>query len=479
VNNFDNPDLTWAWFDDFNDEVLLNISDGQADAFDTAVVTVLNVPPVIDVFDGPSEVVMEEEALFYMSFYDGFLDPIRGLIASSDTYEASFDWGDGTSNEFPLGIQEFSVLTSHVYFEAGEYIITIVVLDDDGGQAIMYWYINVVGALQYVDAGPDGELFEGSEFISNGSLADDSGTYTAQVDYGDETGIQDLLLNPGNVFDLQHIYYDDGVYEIVVTAYNEGYEWGSDVAEVTVHNLPPTIESLSAQTTDPIELGTPVQLTGEFSDPGLLDTHVALIEWGDGEASSFDIEQGTYLVSSEHVYAEAGVYLITLTVTDDDGDFDSESLDYYVVVYDPNGGFVTGGGWIIAQPGSYPSDPTLTGKATFGFVSKYKKGRTYPEGNTEFQFHAAGLNFHSHTYEWMVISGSKATYKGVGTINGEGNYEFKLTAIDGKKINDVDKFRIKIWDEDNNIVFDNNLGMPDDDDPVTALESGQITIHKK
>ena len=176
------------------------------------------------------------------------------------------------------------------------------------------------------------------------------------------------------------------------------------------------------------------------------------------------------------------MYQITLTVTDDDGGSDSETLQYYVVIYDPSAGFVTGGGWIIAQPGSYPADPTLTGKATFGFVSKYKKGQNQPEGNTEFQFHAAGMNFHSHTYEWLVVAGSKAMYKGVGTINGAGNYGFKITAIDGQKNGGggIDKFRMKIWDLDNNdaIVFDNNLGLSDDENPVTALSGGQITIHK-
>ena len=37
------------------------------------------------------------------------------------------------------------------------------------------------------------------------------GTYTAQVDYGDGTEVQELLLNPGNTFDLQHQYCDNGI----------------------------------------------------------------------------------------------------------------------------------------------------------------------------------------------------------------------------------------------------------------------------
>ena len=58
------------------------------------------------------------------------------------------------------------------------------------------------------------------------------------------------------------------------------------------------------------------------------------------------------------------------------------------------------------------------GKANFGFVSKYQKGAKVPTGETEFQFKAGDLNFHSTAYEWLVIAGAKAQYKGIGTVNG-------------------------------------------------------------
>ena len=77
-----------------------------------------------------------------------------------------------------------------------------------------------------------------------------------------------------------------------------------------------------------------------------------------------------------------------------------------------------------------------------------------PDGNTQFQFHAAGFNFSSTSYEWLVVAGSKAQFKGVGTINGEGVYKFMLTANDGNP----DTFRIKIWYEDaagEHVVYDN------------------------
>ena len=65
------------------------------------------------------------------------------------------------------------------------------------------------------------------------------------------------------------------------------------------------------------------------------------------------------------------------------------------------------------------NDLTLSGKANFGFVSKYKKGAKAPTGQTEFQFQTADLNFHSGSYGRLVVTGSDyARFKGSGTING-------------------------------------------------------------
>ena len=92
------------------------------------------------------------------------------------------------------------------------------------------------------------------------------------------------------------------------------------------------------------------------------------------------------------------------------------------------------------------------------------------------------MNFHSENYQWLVVAGAKAMYRGTGTINGEGNYGFMISAVDEKLTpsTDVDLFRIKIWDKDNGdlIVYDNMLGMDDDTDPTTAIGGGNIVVHK-
>lgn len=182
-------------------------------------------------------------------------------------------------------------------------------------------------------------------------------------------------------------------------------------------------------------------------------------------------------------FTQQGVYTVEMHVQDDDGAA-SNILTVMVTVYDPNGGFVTGGGWILSPAGASVLDPSATGKASFGFVSKYRKGSHTPEGQTEFQFKAGDLNFHSSAYDSgsLVVASYKAQYKGVGTLNGVAGYRFVLTAYDGQ-INGgagIDKFRMKIIREvDGAVVYDNAQGASDDIDMAnpTALGGGSIVIH--
>ncbi|MFL0683616.1 MAG: T9SS type A sorting domain-containing protein [Algoriphagus aquaeductus] len=152
----------------------------------------------------------------------------------------------------------------------------------------------------------------------------------------------------------------------------------------------------------------------------------------------------------------------------------------YLPIYDPNGNFVTGGGWINSPSGALVGTSTI-GKANFGFVSKYKKGSNQVDGNTEFQFNAGNLNFKSTLHEsgTLVISGKKATYRGEGTVNGVTGYRFTITAIDGHWNGGTgpDQFRIKIWGT-NGVIYDNGLGADDNSDDATTLGGGSIVIHQ-
>ena len=262
---------------------------------------------------------------------------------------------------------------------------------------------------------------------------------------------------------------------------------GNDVDEncdgIIELNVSPSIDSITAPT-DPIQINTEITASAVFTDPGILDTHTALFDWGDTTTSTGTVTEtgGSGTAIGAHAYATPGIYAITVTVTDNYGDSDQSSFQY-VVVYDPDGSFVTGSGSIYSPTGAYIADDTLTGKAKFGFVSKYKNGATVPTGKTDFVFQAASLDFHSDDINWLVVAGSNAKFKGTGTINGLGNYGFMVTAFDADvNVNDAkddDKFRIKIWDKNNAdaLVYDNQLGVAEDRELTTIIQTGSIVIH--
>ncbi|MEV6983695.1 Ig-like domain-containing protein [Sphaerisporangium sp. NPDC051017] len=246
---------------------------------------------------------------------------------------------------------------------------------------------------------------------------------------------------------------------------SDGREKATGTATVHVNNVAPKVGEVSTPLA-PQAVGTEIELSVRFTDPGD-DTHTCSVNWNDGSTSPGTVADAT--CRAKHTYAKAGIYHPTVTVTDDDGGAGTATAQA-VVVYDPSAGFVTGGGWINSPAGAYKADPALTGKANFGFVSKYKEGATTPTGNTEFQFHAGKLNFQATAYEWMVVSGTRVQYKGSGTINGSGEYTFELTAVDGGK---DDRFLIKIWDKaSGNVVYDNQIG-----EEGTALGGGSVVIH--
>ncbi|MEW6207063.1 MAG: kelch repeat-containing protein [Acidobacteriota bacterium] len=275
-----------------------------------------------------------------------------------------------------------------------------------------------------------------------------------------------------------------GTTQVLCTATDASGNSASCGFTITVENPAPTLSITGPPSGSVFPVNTTINFTGAFTD-NAGDVHAA--QWMfDSITQPATVNETTGDVTAAYSFITPGVYLVALTLSDQCGNSATANtvggLTALVVIYDPDGGFVTGGGWINSPLGAYAPNPALAGKANFGFVSKYQPGASVPAGETEFQFKVAGLNFHSTIYEWLVVAGARAQYKGSGKINGAGNYGFMLTAIDGQ-INGgggVDKFRIKIWDKNNGdaIVYDNQLGAADGDDPTTTLGGGSIVIHK-
>lgn len=172
-------------------------------------------------------------------------------------------------------------------------------------------------------AGPDKATKEGKlvQFNAARSTDPDGDLLTYHWDFGDGT--------TGTGRKPTHTYRDDGIYTVTLTV-RDGQKWTvipQDTLVVTATNAKPTITNLTTAThgrgsgyTRPT-----VTLAGLFTDPGADDAHEASIDWGDGSVTPAAVTSDSGLTggatgrfTGSHVYRKAGVYPVTVTLTDDD-----------------------------------------------------------------------------------------------------------------------------------------------------------------
>ena len=251
-----------------------------------------------------------------------------------------------------------------------------------------------------------------------------------------------------------------------------------DMAVVNVSNVAPSAGPITGPA-GPINLATALTLNAAFTDPGILDTHTAVWDWGDGGTSAGVVSEsnGSGSVSGSHTYAAQGVYTIVLTVTDKDGE--SAQVSRAQVVYATNGGFAMGAGWFDSPAGTYQPSLTTSGRAVLSFLAQYsRRSSTVPTGHTQFLLQTTRFTFTSQNFNWLVINGAKAQYTGSGKVNGRGDYGFLLTANDGRTTT-ADTVRLKIWDKaaNNAVIYDSQPGAPDNADPTTVLRGSVIVFN--
>jgi len=163
---------------------------------------------------------------------------------------------------------------------------------------------------------------------------------------------------------------------------------------------------------------------------------------------------------------EPGIYAVEVTLASHDATASAE-----LVVYNPHGGFVTGGGWMVPEDDGWNTCPDA--RFNFGFNVKYINGQ--PRGHIRFRSSDGYIDLRSTSIELLVVSGGKvAHFMGWASVNGEKGYWFLATAVDNSKPGrGVDAFTIDIWAP----------GVAPEDEPTETvggtLRGGNVTVHEK
>ncbi len=315
---------------------------------------------------------------------------------------------------------------------------------------------------------------EGDTYSATGSFTDpDSTSWTGAVDYGDSSGSHSLTLSGMN-FSLSHVYKDNGTYTVTVSVTDNQGATGTSTAQVTVNNVAPTPGAITISP-NPVQINTSVSATANFTDPGVLDTHTATINWGDGVNTNQPCSvtepsgstPGTVTCALSSGYASANVYPVSITVSD--GTASGTSPTAYASVYNPTQQGIFSAGQRFSNPAT--AYPSTSGNVTFGLSYKYQG--SMPTGVRQFSmdFNAANLHFNATNISALVIANNMATLTGTGMLNGGSQtYNFLVTGVNGGDI------RIQITDSSNNVIYDTQPGAAATATPTTSV-TGNIVVH--
>ena len=129
-------------------------------------------------------------------------------------------------------------------------------------------------------------LNEGEPFTQQVTFIDRGGmSWTATIDYGDDSGTETLQISEHGSFVLSHQYLDNGTYTITVELVNDDGQWDRQQLTATVWNEAPIIQTITAPL-DPRSVSVTISAGATFTDAGILDTHLAGWNWGDGTTSA-------------------------------------------------------------------------------------------------------------------------------------------------------------------------------------------------
>ncbi|MEO1529412.1 MAG: Ig-like domain-containing protein, partial [Planctomycetota bacterium] len=278
------------------------IDEDGAYATNDHAVQVLNVEPERTI-DGVRQV--NEASPFRLNLFGGN-DPGQDTISQWE-----INWGDGTIELLDGNPDE----ASHVYSDGpNEYVITATVTDEDGSYSTDPFSIEVLNVEPDRVIGGEDEVDEGSPFSLELFAGNDPGEDTIRswtIDWGD--GLVEQVT--GNPSSLLHTYAD-GPNNYIITAYvtDEDGDYVANEHPVLVRNVEPERQISGVEQ---IVEGTPFTLElFAGNDPGIDTVAYWTIDWGDGTTEQVLGNPTEYV----HHYPDgANAYLITATVTDEDG----------------------------------------------------------------------------------------------------------------------------------------------------------------
>ncbi|WP_442484114.1 PKD domain-containing protein [Aeoliella sp. SH292] len=357
--------------DDGNYTIDLVVTDPMGQSMATREIGVNNVAPTLTVVG--DQTTQEGAPLVIenlgMISDPGFNNPDAG---TTETFTYHINWGDGKVSAGNATIDQLggpgvptlaSFDATHYYADNGIYTVEVTVGDGDGGTAMGTFKVtvgnvdpslNVVGNQQVLEGAP--LTIENLGTIMDPGFANPTKgtteTFSYSIDWGDGSpavtgpATMDQIGFAGSPtmasFDGSHNYANAGNYTVTVKVTDDDGGMATKTFEVEVLSAAPTLTVAGDQATTEGTLLT-IENIGSVSDPSFTpatDEITYTIDWGDGstaDAGTATIDQlggiGMPTLASfdgAHTYADDGIYTVTITINDGDGNSAQDTLSVTV-----------------------------------------------------------------------------------------------------------------------------------------------------
>jgi PKD repeat protein len=215
----------------------------------------------------------------------------------------NWDFGDGNVGSGPT--------PTHIYTTAGTYPVRLTVTDDVGSTDEDDTQAEIAAGNEPPTADPNGPysgvVNVAVNFDGSASSDADGSIVRYDWDFGDGNTAPNGGLTPSNT------YVRDGVYQVALTVTDDdgGKNTQTTAAAIDAASQPPEADAGGPYRGN---VNVAVNFDGSGSDDP--DGNIVRYDWDFGDGSGPLIDGG---LTPSHTYAAGDIYIVTLTVTDDDG----------------------------------------------------------------------------------------------------------------------------------------------------------------